>query len=152
MWGKYVGRAINRAHVADLRKSFSEGIENHRDPIACVVDEEWIDPKSVSPEGTRPEDIKTLRFTISVFNAVIEMCGGGHRVEGLREVKADLEKELKTEEEKTNPDALSKNPTTKAYQTQVEREKRITTLKERIGTTGYWLVKLYRRGECFYFL
>ncbi|KAI0829721.1 hypothetical protein BC628DRAFT_1416760 [Trametes gibbosa] len=81
---------------------------------------------------------------ISVFNTVIEMCSGGHHVEGLREVKADLEKELKTEEEKTNPDALSKNLTTKAYQTQVEREKRIATLKERIGTTGYWLVKLYR--------
>ncbi|KAI0819170.1 hypothetical protein BC628DRAFT_1424019 [Trametes gibbosa] len=121
MWGKYVGRAINRTHVADLQKSFLEGIENNRDPIACVVDEEWIDPKSVYPEGTCPEDIKTLWFTISVFNAVIEMCGGGHRVDGLRE-----------------------NPTMKAYQTQVEREKRIGTLKERIRTTGYWLVKLYR--------
>lgn len=140
---------INRGHVADLRKSFAEGIENHRDPIACVLDKSWIEMSSVSPAGTPPEDIKILQFTKAVFSAVIEMLGGGHRVQGLREEKADLQKQLKVEQEKSNPDALNKNPATKAYQTQVEREKRIAELQERIRTIGYWLSAIYDRGRWY---
>lgn len=147
MWGKFVGRAINRGHVGDLRKSFLEGIENHRDPIACVLDEELIDLDSVWPEGTPLDKIGVLRFTLAVYNAVIEMLGGGHRYEALLEIKAELEKELRTELDRNNPDALNKNPATKAYQTQVEREKRIAELRERIRTLGYWLVKIYRRSR-----
>ncbi|KAH9853215.1 hypothetical protein C2E23DRAFT_859202 [Lenzites betulinus] len=142
-WGTFVGRSIDETHVKELEKSFEIGIDNMRDPIAILIDEDWVHVDSLAPEGSTRDRIQILRWRQAVLTAAIEVLGGGHRVEALKRIRKKIEKELEKEKAALKPADLEKRPTSKAYQREVKRRDHIKELEEKLKVIGYWAVEVY---------
>ncbi|KAL7279537.1 hypothetical protein ACG7TL_007383 [Trametes sanguinea] len=145
-WGRYVNRAIDKAHVKKLKDSFEQGIMNWKSEIPIVLDEDCVDVNSLSNEGVAREDINMARWRAAAKRKTVHVLGGGHRVQALRERREELQKKLEKERAKLKEKYLDeKKAETKQGKAQRERLAEIERLEEEIKRTGYWLVCFYKQ-------
>ncbi|KAI0323569.1 hypothetical protein GY45DRAFT_1341352 [Cubamyces sp. BRFM 1775] len=134
-WGRYVNRAIDKAHVKKLKDSFEQGIMNWKSQIPIMLDEDCVDLSSLSNEGVAWEDINMARWRTAAKRKTV-----------LRERWEELQKKLDKERAKLKEKYLDeKKAETKQGKAQRERLAEIERLEEEIKRTGYWLVCFYKQ-------